>query len=199
MPIVFWHAHVFVLATKQPGPEVQLLKGSQAPLSNEPNTTPISAVSSVHISVVDTESPKLENYDSAEPIVSAGETSHMAALNRVRMTAPAHGRHEASRLRSGSDVGRPRIESSRPRTRSALQKLGATTLFPAAPADTVLGVLASTVGDSRRHRMRVTIAGEVATVCMCLYMYICTCIYMYLFPLSSCNVPSHCNYPFWTT
>eukprot|EP00731_Ephydatia_muelleri_P004437 Em0002g613a len=58
-----------------------------------------------------------------------------------------------------ADPEQNEIERLKPETPAVRESAAA---FPAAPADKVLDVLASSVNDTRRHRMRVTIAGALS-------------------------------------
>ncbi|KAL5506272.1 hypothetical protein EMCRGX_G007883 [Ephydatia muelleri] len=135
-------------------------KVAQEPLSTAINTSPINSPVSVHtcVSIADPEQNEIERLKPETPAVRECERLNVTKPNQLRATAPAPERHREGQLLLELEDR----QSNRPRTGSVLQNLVAAAAFPAAPADKVLDVLASSVNDTRRHRMRVTIAGALS-------------------------------------
>ena len=134
--------------------KVNNAEGAQESSSSEPNATP----TSVYISVEDCEPSKLDTSEHTSPsTITELEKTDPAKPNKLWVT-PASLRHDVGRLRSESvqlESSRPR--AGRPRAGSALQGLLPTAAYTAAP---FLDALSNSVGDTRRHRMRITIAGK---------------------------------------
>lgn len=123
----------------------------------EINDSPINATPSVYISITDPEEPEMQRLEPVIPAVRELERLKESKPNRLRTTAPALGRRRDGRWPENQQQ---RPELNRPRTGSVLQQLFAAVAYPAASADKIFDVLANSVNDTRRHRMRVTIAGE---------------------------------------